>query len=641
MLPRYQRSYVWSVSKRQELVDSLLRGFPIGTLIVRKLPTKAQLGLAAGGFVEADSFEILDGLQRATTLILHQLHPFGLVGSTFVAECLEASNLTARQISESLEVEGVKADVSPDLILTALSNWLKSCARDQEFREGNFDTSATYLVSAFEEDKFDTSLMLDFVAESISATEKPAIIQSFLDAGFSRGLTAFRNTVKNRLDISNVQIPVLVWEGPSEGAALIFERVNQGGVKLNRYQVLAASWSNSLTDISSGEVHDAARKALMPATGSVVVQKQPASDTNLDLYEALIGLSEILASKFPHLFQKAKFSKRATARSVLEQSKSVYYAFNILALVLGVKLTDLESVSSKLNHIPDSQRLAVEKIVSAILTAAAHVSQALVSLTYAPDEHITSAHKESAMASLVARLSRHVLDGGEVEEVNTRTIRRHYLLDLLSEFSKSHATDQEAFDRVWVKSGESLVLNPYYLRDPGEDALNDALSEFWETQKTKKITLALNKRPRIDPLQKTIMRLYAGPRASHVAIKGVELHLDHVVPYMRVQKWMEKNGPDEIYAVGAVSNLAFIPKKMNLSKGKETIDEWLGETKKTSVKTELLTSMTRDQIWTLVPAQQGEIDLWITGQESADPTSASFNKLQQQIWARMSRSLIE
>ena len=32
--PRFQRNYVWQISKVVDLIDSLLKGFPIGSLIL-------------------------------------------------------------------------------------------------------------------------------------------------------------------------------------------------------------------------------------------------------------------------------------------------------------------------------------------------------------------------------------------------------------------------------------------------------------------------------------------------------------------------------------------------------------------------------------------------------------------------------
>ena len=74
-IPRFQRNFVWSLKKCAELLDSLIKGYPIGTFIFWR--TKEQLrhvrGIADLTFEEApygDAVDyVLDGQQRLTSLI--------------------------------------------------------------------------------------------------------------------------------------------------------------------------------------------------------------------------------------------------------------------------------------------------------------------------------------------------------------------------------------------------------------------------------------------------------------------------------------------------------------------------------------------------------------------------------------------
>src|SRR5215217_2915990 len=73
-IPQFQREFVWSREKSAHLLDSILRGYPIGTFILWKtkdsLRTVRNLGEAelpdtpAGDFVQY----VLDGQQRLTSL---------------------------------------------------------------------------------------------------------------------------------------------------------------------------------------------------------------------------------------------------------------------------------------------------------------------------------------------------------------------------------------------------------------------------------------------------------------------------------------------------------------------------------------------------------------------------------------------
>ncbi|PSW49499.1 GmrSD restriction endonuclease domain-containing protein [Photobacterium kishitanii] len=73
-IPQFQRDYVWSKERAAELIDSILKGYPIGTFITWK--TKEQLrvvkdlgGVTLPSIPEGDFAEyVLDGQQRMTSL---------------------------------------------------------------------------------------------------------------------------------------------------------------------------------------------------------------------------------------------------------------------------------------------------------------------------------------------------------------------------------------------------------------------------------------------------------------------------------------------------------------------------------------------------------------------------------------------
>lgn len=61
-LPSLQRGFVWKASQIESLWDSLLRGYPIGALLMNK--------------VAEDKKELLDGQQRSTSISIAYLNPF-------------------------------------------------------------------------------------------------------------------------------------------------------------------------------------------------------------------------------------------------------------------------------------------------------------------------------------------------------------------------------------------------------------------------------------------------------------------------------------------------------------------------------------------------------------------------------------
>lgn len=73
-VPKFQREFVWEVKKSAELLDSILKGYPIGTFIFWKTDEKLQYIKDIGGFElkrqkkSGMTSYILDGQQRITSL---------------------------------------------------------------------------------------------------------------------------------------------------------------------------------------------------------------------------------------------------------------------------------------------------------------------------------------------------------------------------------------------------------------------------------------------------------------------------------------------------------------------------------------------------------------------------------------------
>ena len=71
-LPRFQRGLVWSPQSRRDLVDSVLKGYPVGALLVHKQPDPDE---------NRQSFLLIDGLQRTKALMEFEASPLKFIAS--------------------------------------------------------------------------------------------------------------------------------------------------------------------------------------------------------------------------------------------------------------------------------------------------------------------------------------------------------------------------------------------------------------------------------------------------------------------------------------------------------------------------------------------------------------------------------
>lgn len=650
ILPRYQRSYVWNEERRRHLFDSLQKGYPIGALILRRTHTLEDIKNASGESVPCEVFEVIDGLQRSTSIIFHQLNPLQVVTPDFAyREALRIGfdiSALANLISEFTDTEITSRDVA-----LLISNWAKDKTKEQAFESQDGAERAKYYLRVFNENAYGLHDLIQFIA-LVHGITTGELTQRLEDAGLIETLHELLTSIKKSTSISSADVPVIIWDGPAEDAPDIFFRVNQGGVKLTKYQVLAAAWAQKYTDIRSGEVADAAKKILLPAAGSVLIKKQTAGIEYIDLYEALVGMSHLLGTQFPNLFKMPNTDESNESKDALEAGAIPYFAFNIAALVAKTKLSDMKNLAVNMEECEylrgSGGNISIEKMWLAIKEACHLVNSALYVLGYALKGANTIAHAEQPLAALIARLAVELLrlNGQDSEkEVFKRTvgayIPAHYLCDVLGGITSSHGTDAAAFNRVWTvleADDNSLVeasaysTNDRYVRPLDISDFDASLNSFWVEQMQKKVTASNKGRPTVDAKQKLVLKFVSADKASWASVAtAANFHIDHSVPFSLVKDWSKQNG-GTAYIGGCVANLAILPEAMNLNKAALTVEEWLspenGKLKK---------NISPDAVWSLLPYGPGDIPFG--SRKGNVPTAEEFAVTMNQIWEAMKVSL--
>ncbi len=204
-IPRFQRSLVWSDDQRSNLIESIHRGYPIGSLLLYK---------RANPKGDEELFQVVDGLQRTSTLVAYAKRPLAFAPMTLFPTGVIESVSGALQTDES-HVQRVVAD------------WMKTTGELTSVAGFTSKRLAKRLLSELE--KNDDSELQDQVEELLD-----------------HGLDALRSEV----DITGVPVAVVTYTGDESDLPDIFERINQRGTKLNKYEVFAATWLNSETNVS-------------------------------------------------------------------------------------------------------------------------------------------------------------------------------------------------------------------------------------------------------------------------------------------------------------------------------------------------------------------------------------------------------
>ena len=209
-LPELQRPFVWGDNKARDLLKSMLKGFPIGFLILWTQPEidkSKQIGVSNHSYSNPNEL-IIDGQQRLTTLYSIITGKQVLDNSFNKRRIIISFNPTTDNIDEALDVGNEAYKKSPDWIydITAIfaSNNLYDLCREFVLRKNENLKKKGQEMSADECNRFIGQLM--------------------------NKLSEFRST------ILNYPFPVLKInsEADEENVADIFVNINSGGTKLNQ-----------------------------------------------------------------------------------------------------------------------------------------------------------------------------------------------------------------------------------------------------------------------------------------------------------------------------------------------------------------------------------------------------------------------
>ncbi|MDP8989449.1 MAG: DUF262 domain-containing protein, partial [Acidobacteriota bacterium] len=207
-IPQFQREFVWSKQKSAKLLDSIVKGYPIGTFILWK--TKEQLrsirnlgdaqlpDTPAGDFIQY----VLDGQQRMTSIFA------------------------------SLKGLKIERDGSPDNYKEIFVD-LKASDDDQIIITDVAGRDSMTVIRVVDLINADLAFLVKYPAE------------------FLGRLDELRTRIKNYAFST-----VLLREAPIDVATEVFTRINTGGTPLSVFAVMVAKTFDSAKDFDLSEKYD-------------------------------------------------------------------------------------------------------------------------------------------------------------------------------------------------------------------------------------------------------------------------------------------------------------------------------------------------------------------------------------------------
>lgn len=258
-VPMFQRGQRWNMNQRKVFIDSLIKGYPVGTMLFYETIENGQ-----------QTYILVDGLQRGNSIKMYM------------------SNPTDFFYDSSISSEFCKS------ILSIV---------DSEFSEENCNKLRNLLTTFIKEQKTFKNLQYFEPAQRI-ASEFNADLLSCA----SKLIEVIGEFFKERQDlydqIAMTVIPVIVYHGAEENLPEIFDRINSQGTPLDQYEVYAAAWPvKQRFKISNEKIVESAIKKYdsFIADGFTIHgydREKMRQEKEVNAFEYLFGLSKYIVNTY-------------------------------------------------------------------------------------------------------------------------------------------------------------------------------------------------------------------------------------------------------------------------------------------------------------------------------------------------------
>lgn len=539
LVPRYQRGIVWTDKQRADLVDTIKKGLPFGTLLLYR---------------DENSYQIIDGLQRSTAIIKFVQNP---------AQFFDEEDIDIGVIRRIVQLIGTQGNIEAQeqKVKGLLQKWVK---------EEHKTLSA---VESMQFPKFGR----------IIANEFPTCVGKEFDIG-DMIAPMMQNYIKICKKISDTRIPAIVLTGDSDLLPVLFERINSKGTQLSKYQIYAATWidkkyrlDDSLSDIV--KINRDRYDVMLEESGSLddydsqsfVLQKE------LNAFEIAFGFGKYLCQKWPHLFGSSKSDT---------QVESI--GFTLITCCLGLKNKNAKNLSTVLADIVGEAKINL--FLHAILDAVKITDKAVGKYSkFKSNTHVKTGerplHTEFQIVSIIASvfLMKYATIERDDEE---NIINLQYAFDSANiawthqqkkRFSQNVGKIyiMEILQQRWSGSGDkkmdAVLENPeYYTRETAWDEFEKVLNTWFDTlnhDRNEYRRIATPKEPELV----IIAALYLKNFTAAQQMDGSHYDIEHLAPQAMMKKHLARFDGQLRLPVSSIGNICLLPECANRSKRDKTL----------------------------------------------------------------------
>lgn len=288
LIPDFQRKFVWKKLKQQQLIDSLLKGFPMGAITLYDN-------------IDDDNYLIIDGLQRINTLNLYLKSPSKIINFNEYFKSIDNEyNDFVKSYNFSNKIESE--------IKLIVKNWYVNLNSFMEFKK------VFSLYNEFE----NIELKVDDLA---TFTE---ILHEIL---------------KKPIDITDREIAIIIYHGDKDNLPELFKNINTGSVALTQYEIFQSIWINYKLDEQIFSAINSSYKKEMDIVQEDYEVDSKVEINDFDIFKNFVGLNYEI-SNIKQCDVVFKYLKKTNKKGKIYENDSI--AFEIFSTIV-------EGTSNKVN----------------------------------------------------------------------------------------------------------------------------------------------------------------------------------------------------------------------------------------------------------------------------------------------------
>ncbi len=517
-LPQFQRSLVWSKPQKEQFLQTVREGKPFGSILVYK---------------HMDKYEIIDGLQRFTTLRNYEDNP---------AEYIEINCENFPQISDIANIikkliPSIQIDLVERRIIDNIKQTLKEISLNDE-----------KLIRIIRD-----KIVEHYGDETISRQNCNLIEDYILDMA---------KIWRTYIDFRQLKIPTIIFTGEQSELPDIFEKLNTGGTKLSRYEVFASTWNSILLKIDKVEYLDYIEE----------LYKKKSERTNLAIsnYEEGIVKKKKVISLYELCFAFGKKIKNTcpilfSTYSETEEDQVDSIGFTSLATVLGLSLKQLATLNKYINENTNINNLM--QLMDKIICSYVQIEKILKNYISTVDNKVFTKFIEAQVLAIVGtqfKLLYIVNKDLSLSNANTsKTVKEGfkrfmpftYLYDIIAEF--------------WAGSGDRKLAEELEKPLTENRYTSLILPSKWENLLIEWMTNQITKKPKNVAIENKLFINFITKNSLDWSDNQTTYDIEHIIPKKRIA---DKNLN---VAISAIGNLCLLPTSDNRRKKDETLYEFL------------------------------------------------------------------